>query len=648
MQLPLFETTSTWTLPTGLPELKNSSEIAIDTENCDPTLKTWGTGSVIGSGFVAGVSVAARSLLGVTKLYLPIKHFGGDNLDGLRVTQYLKDICSRPDVNYIFMNAGYDLLWLRTLGIEVAGTITDIGVMEALLDEENPAGYGLDAIAWRRTGRRKDESLLRKAASDYGLADPKADMWKLPARHVGPYSETDAELTLLAWEAQKLEIEKQNLWQVVRLEQQVTPILADMHWKGLPVNLPYAEELNERWRKDEVTLMRSLNLSYDDIWNSEALAKIARAEGLVPLKTEKTGKDSITKDWLAEQAARGNKRMGEILKCRAINKCRSDYLEGNLIKGVRNGKIFPEYVQLAMEDDFDGFNGTRSGRLACKNPNAQQFPKRSRLFDAKALRYALVPEGLWSKGDYWSQEPVFQCHYGLLLNMEGSWQVRKKFADGVKLYTFIEEATRGACTYDQAKEVVLGRSYGMGAKKMSKRMSIPLERCYEILEAFDNVVPYIKKLADYSASLAKKRGYIKTICGRRRHFNKWTVQTTREERTQGVKFRAWGTIEQALAEYDDWHRQSHPGTPVDARQCEHAFAYKAFNALIQGSSADQTKTALVHMKQAGIHPRMTVHDEISAFASSEKEHQLHKEIMENCINLLAPVRADMSLGSHWQ
>jgi DNA polymerase-1 len=612
-------------------------------------LKSWGTGSVIGEGELAGISVAARLPDGfLWKAYLPIAHFGGGNIDRGIVAQYLREVCGRTDCNYIFLNAGYDLLWLRTIGVEVRGTITDIGVVEALIDEENPAGYGLDEVAWRRIGRRKDEQGLRDAAQAYSLNDPKMDMWKLPAHHVGPYSEADAEITLLSWEAQKAEIEKQDLRNVLKLEQAVTPILADMHWQGIPVNINYATELNDKWKRDEDALLRGLNLSLDDLWNSERLAAIALREGLAPGKTAKTGQYSITKDWLAEMA-KLNPRMRDILQCRAVNRCRTVYLEQNLIRNVRKGRIFPEYVQLAMDDGFEGFGGTRTGRLACKNPNAQQFPKRSHLFDAKALRYALVPEGgRWSKGDYWSQEPVLQCHYGLLLGLEGAETVRRKFVDGVKLYTFIEEATSGACDYGQAKEVALGRSYGMGAPKMSRRMGISLDKCYEVLEAFDKAVPFVKMLANDTSNLAKRRGYIKTLSGRRRHFNKWTAVATREERAQGVKYDAYDSRELAQAGYEAQWREMNPGMPPPPRQFEHAFAYKALNALIQGGAADQTKTALVHMKQAGIMPRMTVHDEISAFLATEKEHKMHEEIMKNCVNLLAPVRADMSFGDHWQ
>jgi len=80
---------------------------------------------------------------------------------------------------------------------------------------------------------------------------------------------------------------------------------------------------------------------------------------------------------------------------------------------------------------------------------------------------------------------------------------------------------------------------------------------------------------------------------------------------------------------------------------QRAFVFKAFNALIQGSAAGQTKKALVDVASAIGLPQMTVHDEISKSVKDEKEAALMNEIMVNTVPLLSPVRADMDLGLHW-
>ena len=63
----------------------------------------------------------------------------------------------------------------------------------------------------------KSENDLKEAAKDHGI-DPKAEMWKLPAEHVGFYAEQDARLTYLLWQRFKPELYNQNLETVWDLE----------------------------------------------------------------------------------------------------------------------------------------------------------------------------------------------------------------------------------------------------------------------------------------------------------------------------------------------------------------------------------------------------------------------------------------------
>jgi hypothetical protein len=129
------------------------------------------------------------------------------------------------------------------------------------------------------------------------------------------------------------------------------------------------------------------------------------------------------------------------------------------------------------------------------------------LIDSKSIRKCLVPEdGMeWAKLDFWSQEPTLQCHYGLMENLGGAAEVAAMFQKGIKLYKFVEDATQNRCNYDQAKAVVLGRSYGMGKAKMASQLHMDIDECGSVLEAFDSVVPYIGILADRFATRAGTR-----------------------------------------------------------------------------------------------------------------------------------------------
>lgn len=624
IQLPLFEPQSAWTPPARFPDLSDAKVVSLDTENHDPYLKQTGPSFIRKAGHVAGVSVFTDTGF---RGYFPVGHALGANLDKGIVSRWLREVCSK-NRDYVFTNAPYDMGWLSTLNVEVKGRIHDISIAATLLDEEDPKGYSLDHIGRRYTGEGKDETKLREAALEYGL-DPKADLWKLPAKFVGAYAEKDPELTYKAYVKLRQELTKQGLDQIYDLECQVTPILYRMWRRGIRVDTDYAERLNARWKTEVHALLRQLRMDERDIWSSEVIARFCDDRSIVYPRTEK-GNPSITKDFMEKN---GHPDLLPLRKVRAIQRTQSVYLEQNLLRDTIDGRIFPQYVQLASDE-----GGTRTGRLACKNPNAQQFPKRSRLFDAKSIRKCLIPEEgkLWAKFDYWSQEPTLQCHYGLQLDYPGAAEVRTQFEQGVKLYTFIEKATGGRCNYDQAKEVVLGRSYGMGAEKMASRMGIPEHECDEILRAFDTIVPYISMLAEHCDARAKQRGWVRTILGRKRHFDLFGRRAYRDPDGNWIRYNGPGRrLERWL---DDG---------LTADKLERLFTYKAFNALIQGGSADQTKMSLILIdRELGL-PQMTVHDEISKSVADEQEALAMKRIMETSVKLLCPVRADMELGSSW-
>lgn len=500
--------------------------------------------------------------------------------------------------------------------MEVGGTINDIQIADCLLDEEQPEGYSLEAISRRWLGTGKDETLLRAAAENWGL-DAKRDLWRLPAQLVGAYAEQDATATLAIWQKQKHALKDADLWEVYQVERELTPILFEMYWQGIRVDPTHAAQLNARWKTREDELRRAL--AGVDLWSAASIARFCDKEGIGYPRTA-TGKPSITKEYLE---ASSHPKLKQLQEARAINRVREIYLEENLIRNVFRGRIHPQYIQMASDD-----GGTRTMRLAARNPNAQQFPKRSSLFDAKSLRKCLLPEDQceWAKFDYWSQEPVIQLHYALQANLPGAKEVCEQFKQGIKLYTFIEKATNGRCNYDQAKAVALGRSYGMGKDKMADTLNMSPDQCAQILHEFDQVVPYISLLSSAVSNKAQQRGFIRTLLGHRRHFNLW--------QPAGKKYESPLPADQAKAKWPD-------------HVLQRAYTHKAFNSLIQGGAAGQTKKALVMIAKEIRLPQMTVHDEISVSIQSAKEADQIDEIMCTCIPLQAPVRTDRTISSHW-
>jgi DNA polymerase I-like protein with 3'-5' exonuclease and polymerase domains len=75
--------------------------------------------------------------------------------------------------------------------------------------------------------------------------------------------------------------------------------------------------------------------------------------------------------------------------------------------------------------------------------------------------------------------------------------------------------------------------------------------------------------------------------------------------------------------------------------------HKALNALIQGSAADQTKTALIRLASEGLLAEMAVHDEIVTSVASESDALRVGKIMEDAIPCTIPFVCDAEVGPNW-
>ena len=251
LQMAMFTPKSEWVPPAELPPIWDAKEIAIDVETKDPNLKTLGPGWARSDGQVVGYAIATADWSG----YIPIRHLGGGNLDERIVDKWLKKVFE-CDADKIMHNAQYDAGWIRRMGFTIKGRIIDTMVIASLIDE-NRFSYSLNALAYDHLNKTKSEKSLNEAARDFGV-DPKAELWKLPAMHVGPYAETDAILTLELWQYFRTLLGKQDLWEIANLELELLPCLIDMTWTGVRVN-------TERVERTRVELIKREKLVLEQI-----------------------------------------------------------------------------------------------------------------------------------------------------------------------------------------------------------------------------------------------------------------------------------------------------------------------------------------------------------------------------------------------
>ena len=602
-----------WSAPSDYRDLSDAKEIAIDLETRDDGItKGIGAGWATGAGEIIGFAVATEGWQG----YYPFGHFGGGNLIKEQVMRYMHDICSLSCTK-IFHNAQYDVGWLQAYGIDVKGEIIDTMVAGALIDE-NRYTYKLNALARDYIGELKAETDLIEAAKAHGV-DPKMEMWKLPAEHVGYYAEQDARLTYLLWQRFKHEIRQQNLETIWELEKNLLPILIKMRKQGIRVNVEKAEQLQIDFSKKEKVLLSKIKklVGKDvDIWAARQIGFAFDKLGIDYPKTPKTGEPSFTQNWLMNSKQEISKL---IVEAREINKFHNTFLN-SIMKYEHKGRIHGEINQLRSDS-----GGTVSGRLSMSNPNLQQLPARNKDFGPLIRGLFLPEEGhKWGSFDYSQQEPRLVVHYAASIGegYEGSQELVEAYTNAdADFHQTVADLV--GIDRKQAKTIGLGLMYGMGKNKLANMLGVSFDEAKELINKYNKKAPFVKMLSDRCMQKANSEGVIRTKLGRKCRFEMW------EPKDFGVHTPE--RFENASAKYG-------------SSNIKRAFTYKALNRLIQGSAADQTKQAVVECHKNGFTPILQIHDELCFNLSDDEDVSKIKRVMEGCVKLKVPSVVDVAIG----
>ena len=494
----------------------------------------------------------------------------------------------------------------------------------ALVDE-NRWSFGLDAMARDYAGIRKDEKLLKAAAQEWGI-DPKAEMWQLPPKYVGAYAERDAVATLKLWQALKVELNDQELWNIWGIETDLIPCLLDMRTKGVRVDLDKADRNKKSIRAKTKELRQAIKTASGldvDIWASASIAKMFDKLGLKYPRTEK-GAVSFTKAWLNSHPS---EICQQLVKLREFDKADSTFID-SILRHEHNGRIHTELHSTRRDE-----GGTVTGRFSSSNPNLQQIPARDKDIK-KLIRGLFVPdEGYkWGSFDYSSQEPRLLVHFAASV---GSMPRQDLLDDIVHEYNNSDVdlhqmvADLASITRKEAKAVNLGIMYGMGVGKLADQIDVEPETAKELLSQHRNKVPFVKALAEMASRRAASNGQIRTLLGRKCRFHLWEPR----------EFGAGKPLpyDEALKEYSGLN-----GTGI-----RRAFTYKALNRLIQGSAADQTKKAMLDCYNAGHTPMLTVHDELCFNIDGAEQADQIKNLMETGVELKVPSKIDVDIQDDW-
>jgi DNA polymerase I-like protein with 3'-5' exonuclease and polymerase domains len=293
--------------------------------------------------------------------------------------------------------------------------------------------------------------------------------------------------------------------------------------------------------------------------------------------------------------------------------------------------------------------GAVTGRFSSSNPNLQQVPSRDERIGPLIRGLFLPDEGhQWFCLDWSQVEYRLLVHYAVLNRSTGATEVLNQYLADTRtdyhsiVQALVKEKLGRDVPRSKIKNVNFGIIYGMGVEKLGSTIGMDPDEMEEFLKAYHAAIPFANEMKKDVTAVANRRGFIKTILGRRRRFDSWESRDWDTSRDDSPT-----TYEAAIEKYSG------------VRNIKRAGTFKALNALIQGSAADLMKMAMLKAWNAGLTSgtggplriHLTVHDELDGSIPDSKEGTEAlaelKNIMETAIPLKIPMLAEGGIGENW-
>lgn len=601
--------------------LNRASHIAFDVETTglDPLRDTLvgvclavkpGHGYYIPVGHLANEPQAD---VGQLNLFATERTLAAGQLPVAQVLAAIRPAMTNPAIPKIGHNAKFDYAILQQAGL----TVTPIG-FDTMLGEwlTDPASkhLGLKDLARHRLGVEMTpiENLIGKGRNQITLA-------QVPLEEAAAYGAADADMTLRLATPLQRELQEKQLEQLLQLELALIPVLADMEREGILLDLDFFRQMSGELTRALAELEKQIHTLAGRPFNINStpqLSDVLFAElGLPREGVSKVSSGHYSTAAGVLESLRGADTTGiidAILAYRELGKLRSTYVDAlpTMVNPV-TGRVHTDFNQ----------TGAVTGRIASSNPNLQNIPIRTEIGRAIRRGFIARPGWVFVAADYSQVELRILAHVSqdaaLIDAFLKDQDIHRTTAAAV--YRIPVEQV----TFEQrrfAKAVNFGLMYGMGAFRLSRDSELTLAESENYIKEYFERFPGVRAYLDQTKEVARQRGYVETLLGRRRYFPIFGVG--------------------------------------DSARNAQAFARaerEAINHPIQGTAADIIKMAMVQLHQllaAEYQARLVlqVHDELlveAPEAEAEAVRQLMQRVMSSAFVLRVPLKVDTAIGRNW-
>ncbi|GAA9389226.1 DNA polymerase I [Helicobacter pylori] len=283
-------------------------------------------------------------------------------------------------------------------------------------------------------------------------------------------------------------------------------VLMGMEFQGFKIDVPYFKRLEQEFKNELHVLERQILelIGVDFNLNSpKQLSEILYEKLELPKnKSHSTDEKNLLK--ILDK----HPSIALILEYRELNKLFNTYTTPLLRLKDKDDKIHTTFIQ----------TGTATGRLSSHSPNLQNIPVRSpkgllirKGFIASSKEYCLL--GV----DY------SQIELRLLAHFSQDKDLMEAFLKGRDIHLETSKALFGEDLAKEkrsiAKSINFGLVYGMGSKKLSETLNIPLNEAKSYIEAYFKRFPSIKDYLNRMKEEILKTSKAFTLLGRYRVFD---------------------------------------------------------------------------------------------------------------------------------
>lgn len=255
--------------------------------------------------------------------------------------------------------------------------------------------------------------------------------------------------------------------------------------------------------------------------------------------------------------------------------------------------------------------GTRTGRFASSYPNLQNFPIRTERGKEIRRSFAAREGRVLVSADYSQIDLRLMAHFAgegrLFEGYKAGRDVHQETADLISgIVGFGVERAVG-------KKVNFSKIYGAGPKRLAKDLGYSLPSTKLILEAHAKAHGEIDAMLDRASNVGRRRGYVRTLGGRRRvvEIDRWQGELDRL-RAEGHRYKTSAAFREA------WYEKGREER-------------KARNTPIQGGAGDIVKIGMLNVwRRTPGDILMMIHDDViletDEASREDTMHSLQEEL----------------------